>query len=119
MKTIIMQLVRKAQSDGNRVFVANNGTGDYGLITNQDGTKVITFWPSDFDCGMSFATDYVAKNPTRFGQGEVIAQNRYEMDKINTTEYLNRNVWTPDHRPKTLEEHLAFYQTSSKYREML
>ena len=115
MNTLTVQIMRKAQDDGNRVFIADEGKGNYGIITNQAGTQVVSFWPSPFG-GMSFATCYKSTG-ANVGQGALIAEGRYNMDKINTTDYLNRNVITEYHRPKTLTEHLEFYK-SSHYKEM-
>ena len=111
MNNLTVQIMRKAQLDGNRVFIADNGKGNYGIITNQAGTQVVSFWPSPFG-GMSFATAYNSKGNINCGQGELIAEARYNMDKINTTDYLNRNVITEHTYPKTLAEHLEFYKSS-------
>ena len=116
MKTLTMQLAHKAQEDGNRVFIAEDGKGDYGIITDQMGTKVVSFWPAPFG-GMNFATCHKAKDSKNAGQGILIAEDRYNMDKINTTAYLNRNIATEYIRPKTLAEHLKFYE-SSRYKEI-
>lgn len=116
MNNLVIQLIRKAQADGNRVFIAEDGKGDYGIFTNQEGTRVVSFWPAPFG-GMNFATSYKALNNSNIGQGELIAEARYDMDKINTTAFLNRNVVTDMHRPKTAKEHMTYYK-SSNYKEI-
>jgi len=116
MKALTMQIAHKAQLDGNRVFIADDGKGDYGIITNQSGTLVVSFWPAPFG-GMNFATCHKALRNSNIGQGTIIAEDRYDMDKINTTAYLERNIVTDISRPKTLAEHLAFYK-SSNYKEI-
>ena len=116
MNSLTIQLIHKAQADGNRVFIAEDGKGDYGIFANQEGTRVVSFWPAPFG-GMNFATCHKATANYNEGQGELIAEARYDMNKINTTAFLNRNVVTGTHRPKTLAEHLEFYK-SSKYKEI-
>lgn len=116
MNTLTMQIVHKAQLDGNRVFIAEDGKGDYGIFTNQDESAVVSFWPAPFG-GMNFATCHKALHNTNVGQGELIAEDRYNMENLDTNAYLRRNVATPDHRPKTLTEHLEFYK-SSNYKEL-
>lgn len=118
MYSLTTKIIRKVQADGNRVFIANEGKGDYGIFTNQAGTLVISFWPAPFG-GMNFATSHKALDNCNIGQGVMIAEDKYDVDKINTTEYLNRNTMVPnDRRPKTLKEHLEFYK-SSHYKEIL
>lgn len=116
MKTLTMQIAHKAQLDGNRVFIADDGKGDYGIITNQDGSLVVSFWSAPFG-GMNFATSHKALNNSNIGQGVLIAENRYNMKNIDTNAYLRRNIVASDRRPKTLAEHLAFYK-SSNYKEI-
>lgn len=116
MKTLTMQVVHKAQLDGNRVFIADDGKGDYGIFTNQDGSLVVSFWPAPFG-GMNFATCHKALDNSNIGQGVVIAEARYNMKNIDTNAYLRRNIVSADRRPKTLAEHLAFYK-SSNYKEI-
>lgn len=116
MNSLTIQLIHRAQADGNRVFIAEDGKGDYGIFTNQEGTRVVSFWPAPFG-GMNFATCHKALDNSNVGQGELIAEARYDMDKINTTTFLNRNVVTDTHRPKTAAEHIAFYK-SSNYKEI-
>ena len=116
MKTLTMQIARKAQADGNRVFIADDGKGDYGLITTQSGSKCVTFWPAPFG-GMNFATCHKCSPGVNMGGGILIAEDRYDMDSINTTVFLDRNVCTDNHRPETLSEHLKNY-ASSHYKEI-
>ena len=116
MNSLTVQIMRKAQTDGNRVFIAEDGKGDYGIFTNQEGTQVVSFWPAPFG-GMNFATCHKALDNSNMGQGVLIAEARYDMDKINTTAFLNRNVVTDHTRPKTLTEHLKLYE-SSHYKEI-
>lgn len=116
MNSLTVQIMRKAQVDGNRVFIADNGQGDYGIFTNQEGTQVVSFWPAPFG-GMNFATCHKALDNSNVGQGELLAEARYDMLNINTTAFLNRNIVTDHTRPKTLAEHLKFYK-SSNYKEI-
>ena len=116
MNALTVKIVRKAQLDGNRVFVADDGKGDYGIFTNQDGSLVVSFWPAPFG-GMNFATCHKALNNANIGQGVLIAEDRYNIENIDTNAYLRRNIVTSDRRHKTLAEHLAFYK-SSNYKEI-
>lgn len=116
MNSLTVQIMRKAQADGNRVFIADDGKGNYGIFTNQEGTQVVSFWPAPFG-GMNFATCHKCKPNINMGSGILIAEDRYDMDKTNTTAYLNRNLTTDMHRPETLEEHLKNYK-SSNYKEI-
>ena len=116
MKTLTMQIARKAQADGNRVFIAEDGKGDYGLITTQEGDRCVTFWPAPFG-GMNFATCHKCKPNVNMGSGILIAEARYNMNNINTTDYLNWNRINDNHRPETLAEHLVNYK-SSHYKEL-
>ena len=116
MNALTVQIIRKAQLDGNRVFIADDGKGDYGIITNQPGTLVVSFWPAPFG-GMNFATSHKSNTTLRDGQGFLIAEDRYAIDTINTTAYLERNICRDGIRPKTLAEHLKYYE-SSHYKEI-
>lgn len=118
MQDITRAVIHRAHEQSLRVFIADNGQGNYGVFCNQAGTSVVSFWPSPFG-GMSFATCHKALNPTNLGQGVLIREGVTQkvIEKLNLTEYLNANRVYPDRRPKTLKEHLEFYKRSN-YKEI-
>ena len=91
MKTLTMQIAHKAQEDGNRVFIAEDGKGDYGLITTQEGDKCVTFWPAPFG-GMNFATCHKCTPNVNMGSGILFAEARYNMNNINTSSIESEDV---------------------------
>ncbi len=105
---IIEELIPKIQKAGFRVFIAERGT--YGFYTDKEGSKVISF-QADLG-GVSFSGNYRSKQD---GTGWRIGEN--------LTEFANVFVapvpyWaSSNYTITTLEQHLAQYQSSSKYTE--
>ena len=110
----------KALKLGLRVFISDEGKGNYGFFCNREGTRLISFWPGTFG-GMNFATCHVAKQPSRLGQGQMLAEGLESIKKIHPLNMLERYEIisnNEDVRPKTLKEQLAMYGISSKYLEV-
>lgn len=110
-------LVNKALADGNRVFLSDNGKGDYGCFCNPEGTLVCSFWPSSW-YGYNIASQYVSEIPREEGQGFLLLEGCTNFEECDTSLLLRQNNRSATHRPKTLKEFLQQYQESSKLKEV-
>lgn len=115
----IQQLSKAMLDQGFRVFLAESET--YGFMTDADGTRVVCF---QTDLGIvSLSGNYKTNKPLETGMGWRIG----EIDgKFNTVNFACLFLSSPPSwalkgaswRFTTLNEHLATYQESSKYREL-
>ena len=111
MNILVTKLINKTHKDNNRIFVAEDGKGDYGFITDQMGQVCVSFWPHPHGSGMNFATCHKSIAGVNCGTGDLIAENRCDMDNIPTNHFLMRNnVPSTAHRPVSMTEHLKEYK---------
>jgi hypothetical protein len=110
---------------GFRVFLA--GSGDYGFITDTEGSRVLSF---SFTGGSSLSGNYGP--PSRAcgtgWQSSFDAWNIKTADDVSRALYENPPSFCPRAQPgkpesgwqyfTTLEQHLSQYGSSSKYREI-
>jgi len=114
MIELTKEVVEQAHKAGFRVFVADEGRGDYGVIKNSEGL-VMSFWPGPFG-GMSFASCWKSKEPCKnAGQGGLIAEG---LCRFDIKELFKQYTMYESCTPKTLQEHFKLYQDSSKYKEV-
>lgn len=112
-----MTIKQKALQEGLRVFIAKNGTANYGLITDELGSLVISFWPGII--GMNFATCHKSTDPLHEGRGTFIKEEVCDVSVLPYKAMVKRNTQTPKFaRPETLVEHLKEYNKSSQYKEV-
>jgi hypothetical protein len=106
----VKQLANEIKEAGFRVFIAK--TGSYGIYTNQEGSKVVSF---QYDLGgFKFSGNYKSKS---CGTGWGLDDNMTFEAMLNA----NAPYWaTKGEAVKctTLEQHLATYQKSSEYTEI-
>ena len=112
-RKVALEVVRRAIAEGLRVFLAHDGKGDYGVFTDQAGTRVVSF-----QVGVGGPSFYGNYGPPSLAAGtgwkitdgfpatlsELLAARPPEWCK--GWQYLT-----------TLPQHLAAYE-SSHYREM-
>lgn len=113
---IFAEVAQQIKKEGFRVFVADSGT--YGFFTDTEGTRVISI-------GMDFTQvkasgNYKTNQPKLTGTGWGITDN---VITGHASHYFNASaprwaVGDSKWRFTTLNEHLATYQTSSKYKEV-
>ena len=109
------QLADEIKKEGFRVFIAE--AGDYGMFSNPEGTRVVCFGFSGA-AGLSFSGNYKTDAPRSTGSGWGLPTD------LGYAELLVANPpeWAVRHATKvhmtTLDEHMATYQSSSKYREV-
>lgn len=113
MTDLTKQVIEQAHEAGFRVFVSDNGKGDYGVVENSEGL-VISFWPGPFG-GMSFASCWKSSNPSKNGKGGIIMEG---LCKFDIKELFKHYTMREGCTPKTLQEHFKLYQQSSKYKEV-
>lgn len=109
---------RRVTALGFRVFIARDGTGHYGFITDDTGARVLSF---SCDMGGGLSGNYGP--PSReSGTGWQLDATLYD---LRTAEDVCRALYA--HPPEwvgkgwryftTLEQHLGQYGTSSRYAE--
>jgi hypothetical protein len=109
---IIKEVAGKIKESGNRVFISSNG--EYGFFTDPEGLRVVTF-------GIDLGTVYYSGNynSTNSGTGW-----KLDNQKAGFSEMLSADAprWAIGKDPKwsykTMEQHLAIYQSSSQYKEV-
>jgi len=110
------ELVKVAKKQGLRVFRANNGTGTWGLVTNKDGSKCISFGAASFG-GLYIDTCHVSKPGFKEGSGIRLWDEKFSFNDIDFKVLLNTQHETSTRRPATLTDELTNYE-SSKYKEV-
>lgn len=121
-KERITELVNKIKSFGYSVYLAERG--NYGFFTNSDGSKIVSFQIDYFF--FNFSANHKSIG---LGTGYRITSDEqcllWEIDKFCTDEFLQKLINAPIYKSRrknekfiswtTLEQHLASYQSSSKY----
>lgn len=116
------QLVAKIKSFGYPVYLAEKG--DYGFFTNLDGSRIISFQIDYFF--FNFSANHKSIG---LGSGYRITNDEqcliWEIDTFCTAKFLESLLNAPAYKSRrknekflswtTLDQHLAFYQSSSKY----
>lgn len=114
----IQELAAKLKKKGFRVFIAERGS--YGFYTNEEGSKVVSF---QYDLGgFSFSGNYKTSNPRRTGAGWQIVKDSYGCENFQSILDSVPPKWATrgaTWKYTTLEQHLASYQKSSKYKEIV
>lgn len=109
---VIAALAKQITAEGFRAFIAKKGT--YGFYTDKDGARVVTF---ELDFGApKFAGTYVSELPKRTGTGWIL-----DIDTFTNMLRQPAPVWAHQGvkwRHTTLKEHLATYDSSSRYTEV-
>lgn len=109
----VKALAQEIKADGFRVFIAKSGT--YGFYTDADGSRLVSF---QLDLGgFNFTGNYKTDQPRSTGTGWQLVQNRTYKEMFNEcpTWSLRGASW----KFTTLAQHLATYQASSVYTEVL
>lgn len=110
----IKKLTQTLVAKGWRVFVAESGT--YGLYTDSEGSKVVSF-QSDVG-GLSFSGNYKTNKPKQTGTGWRLEVSSGDFKRLFGSSpplwATGDATWTYT----TLEQHLDNYQKSSKYAEV-
>lgn len=114
-KETIQELVPEIKKAGFRVFLAESGR--YGFYTDKEGSRLVSF-QVDY-LSPSYGGKYKTDQPAKTGTGWRIAEG-YDKD---FKEMFNEcaphwAVGDANWKYTTLEQHLDFYQKSSKYKEV-
>lgn len=114
---LIAAIAEQILSQGYRPFIAKRG--DYGIFTDADGTRVVSFG-SDLG-GVNFSGNYKTSAPQLAGTGWPITDNISE--PVDCAQIFNSAapLWATGGakwRYTTLAEHLKTYQPSSQYEEV-
>jgi len=110
------EIIRAIQTANYRPFLAESGT--YGFYTDAEGTRIVSF-----EChamSESVSGNYVTNEPHKCGQGWRIADS-FRPDMVDEYFRMFAPRWAvgdAEWRHKTLKEHQAQYQDSSRYREV-
>ena len=108
----INKLVPKIKAQGFRVFIAKRGT--YGIYTDAEGTRVISF---QFFLGLiDFSGNYKTDNPKQCGTGWQLPSGTYKkmFNACPPSWAVREAKWSYS----TLAEHLETYGNSSRYEEV-
>ena len=73
MTTLTDELVDKALYEGLRVFRAEHGKGSFGIISTQDGSKIMAFGRDIHNIGLYLCTCY--KPSARYGDVVIIKKD--------------------------------------------
>ena len=114
---LVKRLVKVCKDKGLRVFLSNEGKGNYGFFTDKDGQKVVCFDTEPFGL-LRFFTAHTSKPGYNEGSGIMIAEEVANPEKESLILMLDNNRETDGHKPKTLEDQLKAYGESSKYKEV-
>lgn len=109
----VQQLAQEIKAAGFRPFIAKSGT--YGFYTDEAGSRVVCF---QLDLGgFKFSGNYKTSQPKQCGTGWQLADGDYQnmFDQHAPQWALRGAEW----KFTTLEQHLATYQRSSQYTEVL
>lgn len=109
----VQQLAQEIKQAGFRVFIAKSGT--YGFYTDAEGSKVVSF---QFDLGgFKFTGNYKTSEPRNTGTGWGLEDGDY---KNMFNQYAPRwAVRDAQWQFTTLAQHLATYQSSSQFVELI
>lgn len=105
---------------GFRAFVAESKTMDYGIITDAEGSRVLSFGFTD---GASLSGNYGPPSKES-GTGWRMDITPYDLktaEDVRKALYAQIPRWCnagPNVKPTTLEQHLGQYGSSSKYQEV-
>lgn len=116
-KILVDKLVAECKKQGLRVFLSDNGEGNYGFFTNKDGTKCVGFDTEPWLL-LRFFTCHKCKPGNNEGSGCLIMEEVANVKDLDLNAMLECNRETPGHRPQTAKEHIDCYGQSSKYKEV-
>lgn len=119
MSTTVLEFAQRIKALGFRVYVAKDGTGNYGFISDDSGKRVLSF---SFNDGWSLGGNY--------GPPSQESGTGWRMDEgpesLRTAEDVRRALYA--HPPAfcgngwkyltTVDQHLAHYGMSSRYSEV-
>lgn len=108
----VAKLAQEIKAEGFRVFIANSGT--YGFYTDAEGSRVTCF---QYDLGgFKFMGNYKSDQPRTTGTGwEVLTGTFKDMFAEYPPAWSTKGAnWSFT----TLDQHLAVYQASSRYKEL-
>ena len=114
---LVKRVVKVCKDKGLRVFLSNEGKGNYGFFTEKNGQKVVCFDTEPF-CLLRFFTAHTSKPGYNEGSGIMITEEVANPEKESLILMLDNNRETDGHKPKTLEDQLKAYGESSKYKEV-
>lgn len=114
---LVKRVVKVCKDKGLRVFLSNEGKGDYGFFTDKNGQKVVCFDTEPFGL-LRFFTAHTSKPGYNEGSGIMITEEVANLEKESLILMLDNNRETDGHKPKTLEDQLKAYGESSKYKEV-
>lgn len=116
-KRLVDKVVAKCKAEGLRVFLSDEGEGNYGFFTDKNGQKVVCFDTEPWLL-LRFFTAHTSKPGYNEGSGIMIEDEVADVKSLNLTQMLEVNKETDGHKPKTLEDELKAYGQSSKYKEV-
>lgn len=116
-KKLVNKLVAKCKAQGLRVFLSDEGKGNYGFFTDKDGQKCVGFDTEPWLL-LRFFTCHVSKPGHKEGSGIMIEDEVADVKKLSLISMLEANRETDGYRPQTAAEHIAAYGESSKYKEV-
>lgn len=116
-KELVDKLVQECKAQGLRVFLSDEGEGNYGFFTNKEGTKCVGFDTEPWLL-LRFFTCHISKPGNNEGSGCLIMEEVSNVKDLDLNMMLNLNRETPNHKPKTLKDELDMYGKSSKYKEV-
>ena len=114
---LVKRVVKTCKDKGLRVFLSNEGKGNYGFFTDKNGQKVVCFDTEPFGL-LRFYTAHTSKPGYNEGSGIIINEEVANPEKESLILMLDNNRETDGHKPKTLEDQLKAYGESSKYKEV-
>lgn len=114
---LVKRLVKACKDKGLRVFLSNEGKGNYGFFTDKNGQKVVCFDTEPFSL-LRFYTAHTSKPGHCEGSGIMITEEVATPEKECLIQMLEANRETDGYKPKTLEDQLKAYGESSKYKEV-
>ena len=114
---LVKKLVKECKTKGLRVFLSNEGKGNYGFFTDKNGQKVVCFDTEPFGL-LRFYTAHTSKPGYNEGSGIMITEEVANPEKECLIQMLEANRETDGHKPKTLQDQLKAYGQSSKYKEV-
>lgn len=116
-KRLVDKVVAKCKAEGLRVFLSDEGKGNYGFFTDKNGTKCVSFDTEPWLL-LRFFTCHTSKPGYREGSGYIIQDEVADVSKLYLHSMLDLNKETDAYKPKTLQDQLDAYGQSSKYKEV-
>lgn len=103
MTTLTDELVDKALREGLRVFRAEHGKGSFGIISTQDGSKIMAFGRDIHNIGLYLCTCY--KPSAKYGDGVIIKKDITMPSTLDLRSILGNIT-----KSETLQEHLDRFE---------